>query len=82
MDLLNEDGKVFKLVGPVLMGVELEESKGIVAKRLEFIESELKKIDNAIANKQGEQTKLGDEIAKEQQTMQANAKQAIKEITA
>ena len=82
MDLLTEESKIYKLVGPVLMSVELEESKGIVMKRLEFIESEIKKIDNAIATKQGEQTKLGDEIAIENQNMQANVKQAVKEITA
>jgi prefoldin beta subunit len=73
---------VYKLVGPVLMSVELGESKSNVAKRLEFIETELKKIDTAIASKQGEQATLGDEIAKEQQKMQAEAARAVREITA
>jgi hypothetical protein len=81
MDLLDEDSKVFKLVGPVLMSVELEESKANVAKRLEFIETEIKKLDSAIANKQGEMTTIGDEIAAEQQKMQASAAAAVKEIT-
>eukprot|EP00428_Durinskia_dybowskii_P075272 CAMPEP_0170395232 /NCGR_PEP_ID=MMETSP0117_2-20130122/21667_1 /TAXON_ID=400756 /ORGANISM="Durinskia baltica, Strain CSIRO CS-38" /LENGTH=125 /DNA_ID=CAMNT_0010651525 /DNA_START=17 /DNA_END=394 /DNA_ORIENTATION=+ len=80
LDLLDEDSKVFKLVGPVLMSVELEESKANVAKRLEFIESEIKKADAAIADKQGEVTALGDEIASEQQKMQASAAAAAKEI--
>jgi prefoldin beta subunit len=80
MDMLDEDSKVYKLVGPVLMSVELEESKGNVAKRLEFIEAELKKADTAIANKQGEMATLGDEIAAEQQKMQAAAVSAAKEI--
>jgi prefoldin beta subunit len=80
MDMLDEDSKVYKLVGPVLMSVELEESKGNVAKRLEFIEAELKKADAAIANKQGEMATLGDEIAAEQQKMQAAAVSAAKEI--
>ena len=78
--MLDEDSKVYKLVGPVLMSVELEESKGNVAKRLEFIEAELKKADAAIANKQGEMATLGDEIAAEQQKMQAAAVSAAKEI--
>lgn len=73
---------MYKLVGPVLMSVELGESKSNVAKRLEFIETELKKIDTAIASKQGEQATLGDEIAKEQQKMQAEAVRAVREITA
>lgn len=43
-----EEDKVYKLVGPVLMSVELEESKSNVSKRLEFIEAEIKKLDSAI----------------------------------
>jgi hypothetical protein len=53
---------VFKLVGPVLIRVELDEAKVNVSKRLEFIEGEMKKTDNQIAAKQGEQTALGDEV--------------------
>lgn len=82
MDMLDEGSKVFKLVGPVLMSVELEESKGNVAKRLEFIEAEIKKVDSAIAAKQGEVAALGDEIAAEQQKMQAAAAAAAKQIAA
>lgn len=80
MDLLEQDSKVYKLVGPVLMSVELEESKGNVSKRLQFIETEIKKIDSAIANKQGEQANLGDEIATAQQNMQAATAAAVKDI--
>ncbi len=46
--MLEGSEKVFKLVGPVLMNVELEESRDNVAKRLEFIETEIKKLDSAI----------------------------------
>ena len=48
LDLLDEYSVVYKLVGPVLMAVELEESKDNVAKRLELIESDIKKIDTSI----------------------------------
>lgn len=82
LDLLDADSKVFKLVGPVLMTVELEESKGNVSKRLEFIEAELKKIDSGIAAKQGEMATLGDTIAKAQQKMQAEAVAAAQAIAA
>jgi len=82
LDLLTDSNQVYKLVGPVLMSVELDESKSNVAKRLEFIETELKKIDSAIASKQGEQATLGDEIAKEQQRMQVETVKAVREITA
>lgn len=37
-----------KLVGPILIPVELDEAKENVGKRLEFIESEVQKIEAAI----------------------------------
>lgn len=46
--MLEGSEKVYKLVGPVLMNVELDESRSNVAKRLEFIETEIKKLDSAI----------------------------------
>lgn len=79
LDLLDEDAKVFKLVGPVMMSIELEESKSNVEKRLQFIETELKKIDSNIESKQKEQAALGDEIAKVQQQMQVDAANAAKQ---
>lgn len=53
---------MFKLVGPVLMKVELDEAKENVRKRMEFIEAEIVKVDNQIADKQGAQTVIGDEV--------------------
>jgi len=44
LDLLKEEDIVYKLVGPVLMTVELQDSKDNVGKRLEFIEAEIKKL--------------------------------------
>lgn len=44
------------------MKVDLDESKENVNKRLQFIENELTKIDNQIADKQGLQTTLGEEV--------------------
>ena len=41
LDLLDEESAVHKLVGPILMKVELDEAKANVNKRLEFIESEI-----------------------------------------
>ena len=56
LDILEEGDNVFKLVGPVLMTIDLEEAKENVAKRVEFIETEISKLDAAIATKQGDQT--------------------------
>ena len=48
--MLDEDSKVYKLVGPVLMSVELEEAKENISKRLLFIESEVTKVEKEIGN--------------------------------
>jgi prefoldin beta subunit len=48
MDLLVPESKVFKLVGPVLLSVDLEDAKQNVQKRIEFIEKELKKVEEVI----------------------------------
>lgn len=83
LDLLGEgDYPVYKLVGPVLMAVDLEEAKENVAKRVEFIETEIKKLDAAIAVKQGDQATLGEEISKLQSEMQKEAAEAAQAAAA
>lgn len=59
--------------------MELEDSKQNVGKRLEFIETELKKIDSNIASKQQEMNELGDQIAEAQQKLQSEAAVAAKQ---
>lgn len=44
MDLLSADSNVYKLVGPVLLTVEKDEAKDNVAKRIQFIEKELERL--------------------------------------
>ena len=78
---MDEDTKVYKLVGPALMAVELDESKSNVDKRLEFIETELKKLDDTIAKKQGEQTAIGEEVSRMQQAMQVSINSTNKLLT-
>lgn len=82
LDLLSgeAESQVFKLIGPVLVSVELEGAKDNVAKRLEFIESEIQKLDAAIAAKQGLQTTLGDEIAAAQQKVASEAAEAARAV--
>ena len=41
MDLLGDDAKIFKMMGPVLVQQELSESKQTVSKRLEYITKEM-----------------------------------------
>jgi hypothetical protein len=59
---LADSDPVYKLIGPVLMKVDLNESRENVDKRLQFIEGEITKLDNQIAEKQGAQTTLGEEV--------------------
>ncbi|CAM9893335.1 unnamed protein product, partial [Ectocarpus fasciculatus] len=70
LDLLSEEDTVYKLVGPVLMKVDLEEAKHNVTKRMEFIESDMKRVDDIIAARQSEQAALGEEIQELQRQMQ------------
>ncbi len=82
LDMLSESEAVYKLVGPVLMKVELEDAKENVSKRVEFIEAEIKKIDGQIAGKQASQTDLGEEIQKLQAAMKNAAAQAAQAAAA
>jgi len=82
LDLLAEGDNVYKLVGPVLMSIDLEEAKENVSKRVEFIETEITKLDAAIAVKQGDQTTLGEEIGKLQTEMQKEAAAAAQAVAA
>jgi prefoldin beta subunit len=77
-----ESSAVFKLIGPVLVTVDLEGAKENVNKRIEFIESELKKLDDNIAAKQGLQTTLGDEIAAAQTKVASEAADAARKVAA
>ncbi|CDO93818.1 unnamed protein product [Kluyveromyces dobzhanskii CBS 2104] len=49
---LKDDATVYKLIGGVLLPVEMFEAKGNVEKRLEFIEAEIKRCETNIEAKQ------------------------------
>lgn len=80
LDLLDANTPVFKLVGPVLMRQDLDDAKENVNKRLEFIEGEIKKVDDSIEAATRKQGELGDQIARIQQRMQADAAAAAKAV--
>lgn len=52
LDVLNEDSKVYKLTGPVLMPQDCEEAKMNVSKRIEFIQDEIKRVEEKIKAEQ------------------------------
>lgn len=41
LELVDEDAKVFKLIGPVLIKQDLDEAKANVEKRLQYIQDEM-----------------------------------------
>lgn len=60
LELLEDDATVYKMVGPLLVKQDLVEAKSNVGKRLEYIEGELKRLDNGLASldkKQAEKQK-------------------------
>lgn len=76
LELLEEGSDVFKLVGPVLVRQDLMEARSNVAKRLDFINTELKRLDSVLAAYQEKKAKRESEILRlqsELQKMQAAA---------
>lgn len=51
-DHLNEESKIYKMTGPVLMPQDYNEAKLNVKKRLEFIESEIQRVEEKIQKEQ------------------------------
>ncbi|KAK0403700.1 hypothetical protein QR680_017074 [Steinernema hermaphroditum] len=49
-DLLEDDAKVFKLIGPVLVKQDLTEARQNVQKRLEYITAEIKRVEGMIGD--------------------------------
>jgi prefoldin beta subunit len=75
--LLKDDDRVYKMVGPVLLKNDLDDAKLTVSKRLEFINGEIKKVENSIQ----ELEKKANEVAKKANEMQGLMQQAAVEAT-
>ena len=54
LDLLDDDSEVFKALGPVLVRLELSDAKATVKQRLDRLESEVKRLDEAYKSKEKE----------------------------
>ncbi|KAG5889950.1 hypothetical protein JTB14_018845 [Gonioctena quinquepunctata] len=78
LDLLPSDGKVYKSVGPVLIKTELVEAKQNVSKRIDYINKELKRVDDAIGTLDKKQDGHRETLQKlQQQFQQAQLKAAL-----
>ncbi|XP_017889415.1 prefoldin subunit 6 [Ceratina calcarata] len=70
LDLLKADDDVFTLLGPVLIKRDLEEAKQNVAKRMEYISSELKRVEELISTLDKKQDSQRETLDKYQQMFQ------------
>ena len=80
LEMLGDDENVFKLVGPILIPIELDDAKDNITKRMEFIESDIKRIEEQIDGSSKELAELRDDIGKAQQELRANATQAAQAV--
>ena len=72
LDLLDTSSNVYKMVGPVLIKNTVEDARDTVSKRIEFITSERKRLEE----KAQELETRGNEISVKVQTMQSNLQAA------
>uniref|UniRef100_A0A1I7UM11 Probable prefoldin subunit 6 n=1 Tax=Caenorhabditis tropicalis TaxID=1561998 RepID=A0A1I7UM11_9PELO len=75
LDLMDSDSKVYKLIGAVLVRQELEEARSTVEKRLEFIESEIKRVESSIADVVKKSTEQREKVMNMQKAFQVLAQQ-------
>ncbi|KAJ3055234.1 hypothetical protein HK097_011117 [Rhizophlyctis rosea] len=75
-DLLKDDATVYKLIGPVLVKQDRAEATTNVKKRIEFITSEIKRLEKQINEMEEKQEKKRSEMMQMQQALQAQRQQA------
>ncbi|TGZ62025.1 hypothetical protein CRM22_007666 [Opisthorchis felineus] len=76
---LNQTNTIYKIVGPVLLKQDLDEAKETVKKRIGYITSELKRLDERIKDMEKQQDGCREQITKLQQRLQQeHTKAALK----
>lgn len=78
LERLADGAKVYKLVGPVLIGQELDEAKATVSTRIGFIEGEVGKAQARVTALETENQKAQVVVVKAQQEFQAAVQEAAK----
>merc|ERR1719163_2776272 len=63
LEVLEEDAPVFKLIGPVLVKQELMEVRNNVQKRVEFIKSDIKRLEGIVKNYESQMETVKGNIA-------------------
>eukprot|EP00794_Sanderia_malayensis_P015796 gene15795-17389_t len=75
-DILEEDANVFKLIGPVLVKQDLSEAKMNVTKRIDYIQTEVKRYDKSLQELEKKQASYREGIGKLQQQYQQSLARA------
>lgn len=70
LDIIEPDGNVYKLIGPVLVKQDLEEAKQNVGKRIEYITAELKRNEAGIKDVEKKRGTSQETLSKLQQQYQ------------
>lgn len=79
LNILRDDAAVYKSVGPILIKTDLVEAKQNVAKRMDYISKEIKRIDDQILSIEKKQDTHREILQKLQhQFQQAQVKAAMK----
>jgi prefoldin beta subunit len=80
LDMLDEDAKVYKLVGPVLMPQDLTEAKDVVATRIKFITGQVTEAELRAKDLEEKQQAAKLKLMQEQQAFQQSAQAAAQNV--
>nr|CDS25767.1 prefoldin subunit 6 [Hymenolepis microstoma] len=70
LEVLTDDNKIYKLIGPVLVEQSLSDARDTIKKRLKFIQDEMKRNDEMIKSLEKERDSHREQILKLQQRFQ------------
>ncbi|KAI5957298.1 YKE2 [Candida jiufengensis] len=68
---LSEDSKIYKLIGPILLPQDFLDASSNVSKRIEFIENEIKRVENKIETEEKSMEDIRNEIIKLRSSQQS-----------
>jgi len=62
MDLINGEAVVYKKIGPTLVKQDFSSAKDLISKRMEFVERNIKALDEKVEAKQEEMKKIENRV--------------------
>ena len=74
LEILDDKAKIYKMTGPVLMPQDYEEAKMNVSKRMEFINHDIKRVEEKIESTQKELETLREKLFQVRAQLQAPQK--------